>query len=143
MKFIKNIYKKAFWDSRRTKQYNYFLQFITKERIKKKEILVAHFNGKPAGFCSFYYNSPVFSESIFLEDTAVLPEYQKKGIGTAFSKKVFALAKAKRLRRVFSSTWTGNKSAIALNKKRGSKYCGKIYNGGGEHEDYIFFSKRI
>ncbi|MBI2040609.1 MAG: GNAT family N-acetyltransferase [DPANN group archaeon] len=143
IKTIKNIYKKAFWDSRRTKQFHYFLQFINKERIRKKEILIAHFNGRSAGFCSFYYNSPVFSESMFLEDTAVLPEYQKKGIGLAFSKKVFALAKAKKLRRIFSSTWRGNKAAIKLNKKRGSEYCGRIVNGGGEHEDYVFFSKKI
>lgn len=143
IKAIKNIYKKAFWDTRRTKQFHYFLQFIDKERITKKEILIAYFNGKPAGFCSFYYASPMFSEAMFLEDTAVLPEYQKKGIGLAFSKKVFALAKSRRLGRVFSSTWSGNKAAIKLNKKRGSEYCGRIASGGGEHEDYVFFSKRI
>jgi phosphinothricin acetyltransferase len=135
LKYARSIYRKILGR-------HHFIVLLTKDKTKKKEILLAFDKKKPVGFLSFSYKPSTFARAMYLEDSAILRDYQNKGAGSALVKKALSLAKAKGLRRVFSSTWPANTGSIDFHKKLGFKYCGKVARASDENEDYIFFSRK-
>jgi RimJ/RimL family protein N-acetyltransferase len=142
LKIVRKMYVKGFEKYGKTEIFHYFLDFLTKDRIKQKEILLAFDGKKPVGMCSFLYHPQIFFKSIYLENGAIIKSYQRTGVGTALVKRVLQLAKAKGARRIFSDTWPGNEASINFHKKLGFKYSGKIVNAQDEKHDYIFFSRK-
>lgn len=142
IKIVKKIYGNSFSADKGTKPFNYFIKFLTEDRIKQREIILAFDGKKPIGFCSFYYKPIILTLAAYLDDIAVIKEYQRKGIGELLMNKLLNVLKAKGLRRVFSDTWPGNEASIQLHKKMGFKYCGKITKSDGENADFIFFSRK-
>ena len=61
---------------------------------KKAEVIIAEYNGAPAGMALFFHNFSTFlgRAGIYLEDLYVKPEFRKKGIGKALLKKLAAIA---------------------------------------------------
>jgi RimJ/RimL family protein N-acetyltransferase len=143
IKIVRKMYSKGFEEYDKTEIFYYFLDFLTKDRIKQKEILLAFDGKKPVGMCSFLYHPQIFFKSMYLENIVVLKEYRGKKVGQALVNKVLALAKARGRRRIFSDTWPGNEASINFHKKLGFKYAGKITNAQGEKHDYIFFSEKL
>lgn len=142
IKTVRKIYARGFEKYGETEIFYYFLDFLTENRIKRKEILLAFDGKKPISMCSFYHHPQIFFKSVYLENIVVIKNYQKTGVGTALVNKAIQLAKAKGVRRIFSNTWPGNEASINFHKKLGFKYAGKITNAQDEKQDYIFFSRK-
>jgi ribosomal protein S18 acetylase RimI-like enzyme len=141
IKIARKIFRNAFRNEE-TKPFNYFLSFMTEDRIRQKEILLAFDGKKPVGFCSFYYKPIVFACAAYLDELAIIKDYQRRGVGKLLISKVLKILHAKGVRRIFSDTWPGNEASINLHKKMGFKYCGKITKSDGENADFIFFSRK-
>lgn len=139
---IKRVYKKAYIQFSKDEIMSYFLGRLNKDKIKNKEILVACDESKIIGLCSFSC-TPVFANSIYIEDVVILKDYRRKGVGLSLIKKVLEIAKSKGLRRAFTNTWLEHTASIQLNKKLGFKYCGKLAKVTSEKEDHIFFSRKL
>ena len=90
---------------------------------KYAEVIIAEFNGKPAGQAIFFHNFSTFKgkPGIYLEDLYVKPEYRHKGIGKAFLNKIIEVAKERKCGRVEWLVLDWNKPAIDFYKKLGAK----------------------
>jgi len=142
-KTVRTTYKESFKEYADSEQFHYFFNFINKDRIKNKEVLLAYDGKKPVGICTFELKSMIFSRAAYLDNIAVIRDYRKKGVGRLLFDKFLRLARAKGVRRVFSNTWPSNEASINFHKKLGFKYCGKIEKASDEKEAYIFFSKKL
>jgi GNAT superfamily N-acetyltransferase len=90
---------------------------------KFAEVIIAEFNGKPAGQALFFYNFSTFlgKPGLYLEDLYVKPEFRGKGVGKALFKKVIETAKNRKCGRVEWVVLDWNKPAIDFYKKIGAK----------------------
>ena len=100
---------------------------LLKENLfgKKKyaEVIIAEFNGQPAGQALFFHNFSTFlgRPGIYLEDLYVKPEFRGKGIGKALLNKIVEVAKERKCARVEWVVLDWNKPAIDFYNKLGAK----------------------
>ena len=90
---------------------------------KYAEVLIAEYNGKPAGQALFFYNYSTFlaKPGIYLEDLFVKPEYRGKGIGKKLITNLIQIAKEKDYGRVEWAVLDWNESAIKFYKNLGAE----------------------
>ncbi len=86
------------------------------------EVLIAEWEGKPAGFALFFHNYSTFlaKPGIYLEDLFVDPEYRGKGIGKALLVALARLARERDCGRVEWSVLDWNEPAIGFYKSLGA-----------------------
>lgn len=80
----------------------------------KAEVLIAEWDGKPAGFALFFHNFSTFlgRPGIYLEDLFVLPALRGHGIGKALLKHLAQIAVERNCGRLEWSVLDWNKPAI-------------------------------
>lgn len=80
----------------------------------KAEVLIAEWNGKPAGFALYFHNFSTFlgRPGIYLEDLFVLPELRGHGIGKGLLKRLAQIAVERKCGRLEWSVLDWNKPAI-------------------------------
>ena len=86
------------------------------------EVVIARYDGTPAGFALFFHNYSTFlaKPGIYLEDLFVFPEYRSKGIGKALLVHLAKLAKERNCGRLEWWVLDWNESAINFYKKLGA-----------------------
>ena len=91
-------------------------------KTKYAEVLIAEYNGKPAGQALFFYNYSTFfaKPGIYLEDLFVKPEFRGKGIGKKLLKSLIKIAKENNCGRVEWAVLDWNEPAINFYKKLGA-----------------------
>ncbi|MFO7444776.1 MAG: GNAT family N-acetyltransferase [Ignavibacteriaceae bacterium] len=91
---------------------------------KKKfaEVLIAEYNGEPAGQALFFHNYSTFlgKPGIYLEDLFVRPQFRGKGIGKALLLKLIELAKQRNCGRVEWAVLNWNEPSINFYKNLGA-----------------------
>ncbi|MDR1494292.1 MAG: GNAT family N-acetyltransferase [Planctomycetaceae bacterium] len=103
--------------------------FITKETIldwissRQIEVLIAEYEGKPAGFALYYFNYSTFrgQKGIYLEDLFVRPEFRRHGIGTQFFHKIAQIAKSRSCFRLDWMVLDWNANSISFYEKLGGR----------------------
>lgn len=85
--------------------------------------VVAEVEGKAVGFALFFYNYSTFltKPGLYLEDLFVLPEYRRRGIGTALLRYLADRAIAEGCGRFEWSVLDWNAPAIAFYQKMGAE----------------------
>jgi len=88
----------------------------------RAEVILAEWEGKPAGFALFFHNFSTFlgRPGIYLEDLFVLPAMRGKGIGKALLVHLAVLARERGCGRLEWSVLDWNKPSIAFYKKLGA-----------------------
>lgn len=100
---------------------------ILKEQLfgpqPKAEVLVAEWDGKPAGFALFFHNFSTFlgRPGIYLEDLFVLPSLRGHGIGKGLLKRLAQIAVERNCGRLEWSVLDWNKPAIDFYVSLGAK----------------------
>jgi GNAT superfamily N-acetyltransferase len=100
---------------------------ILKESLfgKKKfaEVLLAYYEGEPAGYAVYFYNFSTFlgKPGLYLEDLFVMPELRGKGLGKALFMHLMKTAKDKGCGRFEWSVLNWNTPAIEFYKSFGAK----------------------
>lgn len=86
------------------------------------EVILAEWSGKIAGFALFFSNYSTFltKPGLYLEDLFVLPDYRRRGIGTALLQHLGKLAIDRQAGRLEWSVLDWNESAIAFYEKMGA-----------------------
>jgi GNAT superfamily N-acetyltransferase len=86
------------------------------------EVLIATWNGEPAGFALFFHNYSTFlaKPGIYLEDLFVDPEFRGKGVGKALLTQLARLAVARGCGRLEWSVLDWNEPAIGFYKSLGA-----------------------
>lgn len=86
------------------------------------EVLVAEWQGEPAGFALFFHNYSTFlaRPGIYLEDLYVRPELRGHGIGKALLTRLAALAVERGCGRLEWSVLNWNESAIGFYRSLGA-----------------------
>lgn len=89
---------------------------------KKAEVLLAEYQGNPAGFALFFHNFSTFlgRAGIYLEDLYVLPEYRGKGLGKGLLKKLAAIAVERGCGRLEWSCLDWNQPSIDFYRSMGA-----------------------
>ncbi len=89
---------------------------------KYAEILIAEYNGQPAGQALFFHNYSTFigRPGIYLEDIYVRPSLRGKGIGKSLLKSLIKLAKERNCGRVEWAVLDWNEPSIQFYKKMGA-----------------------
>lgn len=89
---------------------------------KTAEVVIAEYNGKPAGYALFFHNFSTFlgKAGIYLEDLYVRPEMRGKGIGKAILKFLAAVAKDRDCSRLEWSCLDWNEPSIRFYKQMGA-----------------------
>lgn len=89
---------------------------------KYAEVIIAEFDGEPAGHAVYFFNFSTFvgKPGIYLEDIYVRPQLRGKGIGKALLRHLIQLAKDKNLGRVEWAVLDWNKPAINFYRKLGA-----------------------
>ncbi len=87
------------------------------------QVLIAEYNGKPAGHALFFYNYSTFlaKPGIYLEDLFVKPDYRGKGIGKQLLNKLIQVAKENNCGRVEWAVLDWNEPAIQFYQNLGAK----------------------
>ncbi|HEX3074388.1 MAG TPA: GNAT family N-acetyltransferase [Ignavibacteriales bacterium] len=90
---------------------------------KYAEVLIAEYDGKPAGFALFFHNFSTFvgKPGLYLEDVFVYPEYRGKGIGKALLIKLAQIAVERNCGRFEWSVLDWNEPAINFYKSLGAE----------------------
>ena len=90
---------------------------------KKAEVIIAEYEGVPAGFALYFYNFSTFvgRAGIYLEDLYVLPEYRRKGIGKAFFEELARIATKKGCGRLEWACLDWNQPSINFYLSLGAK----------------------
>jgi GNAT superfamily N-acetyltransferase len=86
------------------------------------EVLIAEWNGAPAGFALFFQNYSTFlgKPGLYLEDLFVRPEFRGKGIGNALLVRLAKIARDRDYGRMEWSVLDWNEPAIAFYKGLGA-----------------------
>lgn len=86
------------------------------------EVLIADYDGIPAGFALFFHNYSTFlaKPGIYLEDLFVNPEYRGKGIGKALLSRLAKLAVERGCGRLEWSVLDWNEPSIGFYKSLGA-----------------------
>lgn len=86
------------------------------------EVILAEWEGQTVGFALFFHNYSTFltKPGLYLEDLFVMPEYRRRGIGTALLRHVARLAVERGVGRLEWSVLDWNEPAIALYKNLGA-----------------------
>jgi GNAT superfamily N-acetyltransferase len=86
------------------------------------EVLLAHFDGEPAGFAFFFYNFSTWTgkRGIYLEDIFVRPAMRRHGIGRLLFKEIAAIAVGRDCPRLEWSVLNWNELAINFYRKIGA-----------------------
>jgi GNAT superfamily N-acetyltransferase len=86
------------------------------------EVLIAEYEGKPAGQALFFHNYSTFigRPGIYLEDLYVRPELRGKGIGKALLQSLINLAKERNCWRIEWAVLDWNKPSINFYKSIGA-----------------------
>ena len=86
------------------------------------EVLIAEYDGEPAGQALFFHNFSTFigRPGIYLEDLYVRPHLRGKGIGKALLQSLIALAKERNCGRVEWAVLDWNKPSIDFYKSIGA-----------------------
>ena len=86
------------------------------------EVLIAEWDGAPAGFALFFHNYSTFlaKPGIYLEDLFVLPELRSRGIGKALLLRLARLAVERGCGRLEWSVLDWNEPAIGFYKSLGA-----------------------
>lgn len=89
----------------------------------KAEVLIAEWDGKPAGFALFFHNFSTFlgRGGIYLEDLFVLPSLRAHGIGKGLLKHLAQIAVERNCGRLEWSVLDWNKPAIDFYESLGAK----------------------
>jgi GNAT superfamily N-acetyltransferase len=87
------------------------------------EVVIAEWDGEPAGFALFFHNYSTFlaRPGIYLEDLYVRPEHRGHGIGRALLRHLAQLAVERRCGRLEWSVLDWNEDAIGFYKKLGAR----------------------
>jgi GNAT superfamily N-acetyltransferase len=87
------------------------------------EVIVAEWEGRPAGFALFFHNFSTFlgQPGIYLEDLFVLPEMRGKGIGKSLLVKLAQLAVERNCGRVEWAVLDWNEPAVGFYKSLGAE----------------------
>lgn len=90
--------------------------------IPQAEVLLAHFDDKPAGFALFFYNFSTWTgkRGIYLEDIFVRPEMRRYGIGAALFRELAGIAVARDCPRLEWAVLNWNELAISFYRKIGA-----------------------
>jgi GNAT superfamily N-acetyltransferase len=86
------------------------------------EVLIAEYDGKPAGQALFFHNYSTFvgKPGIYLEDLYIKPEFRGKGAGKALLLEIIKLARERNCGRVEWAVLNWNSSAIEFYKSLGA-----------------------
>jgi GNAT superfamily N-acetyltransferase len=86
------------------------------------EVLIADWEGKPAGFALFFHSYSTFlaKPGIYLEDLFVRTEFRSKGIGEALLRRLAALAKERNCGRLEWSVLDWNERALKFYRGLGA-----------------------
>jgi GNAT superfamily N-acetyltransferase len=86
------------------------------------EVLIADYNGKPAGFALFFHNYSTFlaKPGIYLEDLFVDPDLRGKGVGKALLARLAKLAVERNCGRLEWSVLDWNEPSIGFYKSLGA-----------------------
>ena len=86
------------------------------------EVILASWNGTPAGFALFFHNYSTFlaKPGIYLEDLFVDPEFRGKGLGKALLKELARIALERNCGRVEWSVLDWNEPSINFYKSLGA-----------------------
>jgi GNAT superfamily N-acetyltransferase len=89
---------------------------------KFAEVIIAEFDGKPAGQALFFYNFSTFlgKPGIYLEDLYVRPAFRGKGLGKTLLLKVIDIAKKRKCGRVEWAVLDWNEPAINFYRSLGA-----------------------
>lgn len=87
------------------------------------EVLIAEWDGQPAGFALFFHSYSTFlaKPGIYLEDLFVRTQYRSKGIGEALLRELARLAKARSCGRLEWSVLDWNERALKFYRSLGAK----------------------
>lgn len=90
---------------------------------KAAEVLIAEWDGKPAGFALFFHNYSTFlaQKGIYLEDLYVDPNLRGQGLGKALLKRLAEIALERQCGRLEWSVLDWNKPAIDFYVSIGAK----------------------
>lgn len=80
--------------------------------------LVALIENNIVGFLFAYENSP-FKNSVYVKHVAISPEFQGYGIGAVLYKKLIAVVKSKKIKKIEALINTDNPQSINLHQKIG------------------------
>ena len=91
---------------------------------RKFRVIIAHWNGEPAGMAFFFYNYSTWQgrPGIFIEDLFVRPQFRGKGIGRALMAKLAKTAVAGKCHGIRWEVLDWNKPAIDAYQHLGSKF---------------------
>ena len=89
---------------------------------KFAEVIIAEYDGEPAGQALFFHNFSTFigKPGIYLEDLYVRPSFRGKGIGKALLLRVIEIAKERKCGRVEWAVLDWNEPAINFYKSLGA-----------------------
>ncbi|HEX4826430.1 MAG TPA: GNAT family N-acetyltransferase [Candidatus Polarisedimenticolaceae bacterium] len=87
------------------------------------EVVLAHWNGEPAGFALFFPNYSTFlgKQGLYLEDLFVRPSYRGHGIGRALLRTLARIAHQRGYGRLEWAVLDWNEPAIGFYKKLGAE----------------------
>jgi GNAT superfamily N-acetyltransferase len=87
------------------------------------EVLIAEWEGQPAGFALFFHSYSTFlaKPGIYLEDLFVRTQYRSKGIGEALLRELAKLAKQRSCGRLEWSVLDWNERALKFYRQLGAK----------------------
>ncbi|MFC0491576.1 GNAT family N-acetyltransferase [Listeria grayi] len=90
--------------------------------IQAAKVLFPEINGKPIGFCLFFYNFSTFlgRPGLYIEDLYIEEAYRGSGYGKALLEKMRSIAEAEKLGRVEWWCLDENKASIAFYKSQGA-----------------------
>lgn len=97
---------------------------------EKFRVVIAEWDGKPAGFALFFYNYSTWNgrAGIYLEDLFVRPEFRGKGIGKALLIHLAQIAVKENCKRLEWQVLDWNKPAIDFYQSLGAKHMKEWFN---------------
>jgi GNAT superfamily N-acetyltransferase len=90
---------------------------------KKAEVVIAEYDGEPAGFALFFYNFSTFlgRPGLYIEDLFVKPSFRGKGLGKLLLAFIARLAAERNCGRLEWACLDWNEPSIAFYKSQGAR----------------------